>query len=356
MENPMTSRITLAAAALLATALSAPIAGAATYGTLSGKAPIVVAHRGASGYLPEETLGGYELALKMGADYIEPDVQMTADGALIAMHDATLNRTTNVESLFAPRNGGYKVSDFTLAEIKTLTVEPTGALARPDSTYPGFTPGMADPYKVPTLGEVLDLLTTYNKANGTSVGVYPESKTPYNSPQNQAIIATLKEKGYTDTEDKVILQSFVRASVIEMGEALEAQGMQALLAQLGSVRMVDGVYGVAGTDGFFTLAEIAGIADGVGVSYGGITKEFIDAAHDLDLVVHAYTFRPLSEDEAFTMIRPMLDWGLDGFFTDYTDFGRAVVDSLAPVPVPAALPLLAAGLGGLVILRRRKVA
>ncbi|MCE8472649.1 hypothetical protein LZ189_27030, partial [Rhodovulum sulfidophilum] len=117
---------------------TAPAGAASLYNTLDGNAPLIVAHRGASGYLPEHTLGGYELALEMGADVIEPDLQMTADGVLVAMHDATLARTTNVEALFAPRNGAYRVSDFTLAEIKSLTVEPTGATASTD--YPGFAP------------------------------------------------------------------------------------------------------------------------------------------------------------------------------------------------------------------------
>ena len=70
----------------------------------------MIAHRGASGYLPEHTLAGYELAVRMGADYIEPDLQLTRDGVLVAMHDDTLNRTTNVAELFAPRGGGYKVA------------------------------------------------------------------------------------------------------------------------------------------------------------------------------------------------------------------------------------------------------
>lgn len=355
----MNLKMNLLTATAMAITFSAPMVEAATfYNTLSGEAPIVVAHRGASGYLPEETLGGYELAMKMGADYIEPDVQMTSDGQLVAMHDSTLTRTTNVSDMFAQRNGTYKVSDFTLAEIKSLTVKPTGALSAADSTYPGYTPSMADPYKVPTLGEVLDLLTAYNTANGTTIGVYPESKTPYNSAQNQAIVATLKDKGYDAPSDKVILQSFVRESVIEMGAAMTDQGVSASLAQLGAVRLVNGDYGVNGSDGFFTLSEIADIADGVGVSYGGITEEFITAAHDLGLIVHAYTFRPLTEQAAFDLIQPMLDWGLDGFFTDYTDFGRTVVDANAPsaVPLPAGLPLLLAGLGGLIALRRRKAA
>ena len=347
---------------MLATALfGAPLsAHAASFDTLSGNAPVVIAHRGASGYLPEETLGGYELALKLGADYIEPDVQTTADGHLVAMHDATLTRTTNVETLFAPRNGSYRVSDFTLAEIKTLTVEPTGALAAPDSTYPGFTPVSATPYTVPTLDEVLSLLTTWNTENGTSVGVYPESKTPYNSYQNQKIVETLQAHGYTDASDKVILQSFVHASIVELGQELAANGMTAELAQLGGVTLLDGSYGVTGTDGFFSLADIAEVATGVGVSYTGITEAFIDAAHALGLTVHAYTVRPLSEEAAFAMIQPMLEWGLDGFFTDYTDFGLTVRNSYAAevsaVPVPAGLPLLLTGVGALVALRRRRKA
>lgn len=355
LESYMKPQIAIAAVTSVIFSLVAPIAQAATFNTLDGKKPAVIAHRGASGYLPEETLGGYELALNMGADYIEPDVQTTSDGELVAMHDSTLNRTTNVEQLFAPRNGGYKVSDFTLAEIKTLTVEPTGALASPDTTYPGFTPSMANAYSVPTLAEVLEFLNEYNDANGTKVGVYPESKTPYNSYQNQKIVETLRDHGYTAPEDKVILQSFVFESIVEMGNELVDYGMSASLAQLGSVRLTNGVYGVNGTDGFHSLEEIAAVATGVGVSSGGITQAFIDAAHALGLTVHAYTFRPLSEEAAFAMIQPYIDMGLDGFFTDYTNFGRLVVDSnVSAVPVPAALPMLLAGLGGFAALRRRR--
>ena len=117
--------------------------------------PIVIAHRGASGYLPEHTLAAYELAVRMGADYIEPDLQFTSDGQLVAMHDATLTRTTDVRSRFAARNGGYRVSDFTLAEIKTLAVvPPAGGTAK--TTYPGFTPTNPS-LRVPTFQEVIDL-------------------------------------------------------------------------------------------------------------------------------------------------------------------------------------------------------
>ena len=135
--------------------------------------PQVIAHRGASGYLPEHTLGGYELAIRMGADFIEPDLQLTKDGALVAIHDDTLTRTTNVAALFAQRNGSYKVSDFTLAEIKTLTVIPTGT---GKTSYPGFTPSAANPFTVPTFQEVVDFAKKQSSAVGREVGIYPEAK------------------------------------------------------------------------------------------------------------------------------------------------------------------------------------
>ncbi|WP_411957431.1 glycerophosphodiester phosphodiesterase family protein [Paracoccus homiensis] len=342
----------------LAVGTFAAPAFAASYNTLTGEKPLVVAHRGASGYLPEETLGSYELSMQMGADLIEPDLQLTRDGHLVAMHDSTLTRTTNVEDLFATRNGNYYVKDFTLAEIKSLTVQPTGALSRPDSTYPGFTPSMADPYKVPTFAEVLDLLSAYNDANGTRIGIYPESKAPHDAAKNALIVQTLKDKGFSDAEDRVILQTFSKESVADLADLIAGHDVSAEIAQLGAVRVQDGLFGVRGSDGFSSLSQIAAVATGVGVSASGITREFIAEAHALGLKVHAYTFRPLSQEEAIAMITPFLDWGLDGFFTDYTDFGRTAVDShdLAPVPLPAGMPLLLAGLGGFAWLRRRKAA
>jgi glycerophosphoryl diester phosphodiesterase len=162
----------LQAAWPLVLAVAATTAGAADLKQLNGNAPIVIAHRGASGYLPEHTLGGYELAVKLGADYIEPDLQLTKDGVLVAMHDDTLIRTTNVQTLF-PGLSSYLVSDFTLAEIKTMTVKPVGTAS---TTYPGFTPASPNPYSIPTFQEVITLARNLSASNGREIGIYPEAK------------------------------------------------------------------------------------------------------------------------------------------------------------------------------------
>jgi glycerophosphoryl diester phosphodiesterase len=347
------TRTLLLAAALSATALAAP---AATFATLDGEAPKVIAHRGASGWLPEHTLGGYELAIRMGADIIEPDVQLTADGFLVAMHDTTLTRTTNVETLF-PDRASYDVSAFTLAEIKTLTVEPFGPQA--STSYPGFTPSSPDAFKVPTLEEVLDFVNAHNAATGDRIGVYPESKVPNRSELNTKIVEALNAKGFVDRDQNSYIQTFSHDGAREISLLQDALGMDNAVAALGAAVQNEGVFGVFDftTNLMTPLEELATFADGTGVTLSSpaLTAEFVAAAHALGLEVHGWTFRPLTQEAADALFAPYIAMGMDAFFTDYPNFGRATVDaaSVAPVPLPAAGWLLIAGLGGLVALRRR---
>ena len=193
----MTRTTALLVAALL---FAAPAARAAD--------PLVIAHRGASGYLPEHTLAGYELAVKMGADFIEPDLQLTRDGVLVAMHDDTLPRTTNVAELFAPRNGAYKVADFTLAEIATLTVKPTTTGA---TSHPGFTP-LNPELRVPTFDAVIALAKSQSALAGRTVGIYPEAKQA-DPVMEDKLLDALARAGLTRAADKVFMQSFSDATV-----------------------------------------------------------------------------------------------------------------------------------------------
>lgn len=285
--------------------------------------PQVIAHRGASGYLPEHTLGGYELAIRMGADFIEPDLQITKDGALVAIHDDTLNRTTNVATLFAQRNGGYKVSDFTLAEIKTLTLVPTGT---GKASYPGFTPSSANAFAVPTFQEVVDLAKKQSSTAGREVGIYPEAKQA-DPAMEDGILKTLAANGY-NANSKVFIQSFSDATLRSLRTKQVAQNNKMPLILLGvATTAADGTarMGVTGATGVqaLTLKDVAAFTEGVGVLINNttypVTKSFIDQAHAAGLKVHGWTFAQADAAPAAAEFRKYLDMGMDGMFANYPD-------------------------------------
>lgn len=285
--------------------------------------PQVIAHRGASGYLPEHTLGGYELAIRMGADYIEPDLQITKDGVLVAMHDDTLERTTNIASLFAKRNGAYKVADFTLAEIKTLTVVPTGT---GKTSYPGFTPSAATPFTVPTFQEVVDFAKKQSSTVGREVGIYPEAKQA-DPVMEDGILKTLTANGY-NAASKVFIQSFSDATLRSLRAKQVAQNNKMPQVLLGvATKAADGSLrmGVVGGTSVttLTLQEVATFNEGVGVLINNttypVTKEFIDQAHAAGLKVHGWTFAQADATLAATEFRKFLDMGMDGMFANYPD-------------------------------------
>ncbi len=338
------------AGALCAAILPAAMAQAATvpgpFPTLTGAAPLVIGHRGAPAYLPENTIGGNELAARMGSDFIETDVMMTADGVLIAMHDTTLTRTTDVEAFYAPRDGGYRVADFTYDELRVLTVEPTGTGS---AAYPGFDPIAENAYRIPTFADMLDALTAYNAATGSSVGMLTEGKYAYDADTNRAVIETLIDRGY-DTPAELAVQAFNFANVSDYAALLEAAGVEMGVAQLGRGLLIDGTYYANdyGTT-FVNFADMATYVDTLAFQIGSITEGLIDAAHGLGLSVYGWTFRPTDADDAVADTAPFLDWGLDGFITDNPDTVNAAISAfrIASIPVPGALPLLALSLGGL---------
>ena len=304
--------IRTAAALLLAGLLLGPPAQAAE--------PLIIAHRGASGYLPEHTLAGYELAVKLGADYIEPDLQLTSDGVLVAMHDETLQRTTNIAELFAERNGGYKVSDFSLAEVRTLTVRPTGT---GKATYPGFTP-TAPALRVPTFDEVIALARMQSTTTGRTIGIYPEAKQA-DPVMEDKILAALTRQRYTSADDKVFLQSFSDATVKSLDAKQRALGLKVPLILLGhAVTLPDGtaMIGVPGNR-MLALGEVAGFASGVGVSIADakypLTRTFVEQAHAAGLAVHGWTFAKADLAAAADEYKLFLDMGVDGLFSNYSD-------------------------------------
>src|SRR5215213_9873854 len=215
----MSVRTRRALVALLSLILVATMAGPVLAGGHHKAKPLVIGHRGAAGYRPEHTLAGYELAARMGADYIEPDLVSTKDGVLVARHENDITATTDVADHpeFAGRRTtkvidgtsitGWFTEDFTLAELKTLRAKERIPAIRPANTqYDGQ-------FEIPTFQEVLDLRKELSKELGREIGVYPETKHPsyfrsIGLPLEPALVRTLTRNGLNRPNAPVFVQSF----------------------------------------------------------------------------------------------------------------------------------------------------
>ncbi len=189
--------------------------------TLDGKPPLVIGHRGASGYLPEHTLEAYRLAIAQGADFIEPDLVMTRDGYLIARHEPMLSGTTDVADRpeFASRKrkmlvdgqetNDWFAGDFTITEIRTLRAKQ--AMADRDQSHNGK-------YFIPTFQEIIDLAKAESARLGRTIGVYPETKHPtfhaaIGLPLEPSLVGVLNAAGWTTKDAPVFIQSFETANL-----------------------------------------------------------------------------------------------------------------------------------------------
>jgi len=239
--NTLASRVAFLAiglAGVLAlTAVAAGAAGGIGLQTLDARPPLIIGHRGASGYLPEHTLESYRLAIAQGADVIEPDLISTSDGVLIARHDPNLGISTDVASRpeFADRKRvdwsvdgekqtGWFSHDFTLAEIKTL-----GAIIT-DPERPQKNNGML---RIATLQEIINLAKTEAARLGRTVYIYPETKNPtyhrnLGLPLEDRLITELNATGWNGPSAPVFVQSFEPSSLKEM----RSKGLKTRMVQL----------------------------------------------------------------------------------------------------------------------------
>jgi glycerophosphoryl diester phosphodiesterase len=284
--------------------------------TLDGKQPLVIAHRGASGYLPEHTLEAYALAIDQGADVIEPDLVFTQDGVLVARHDRYLSTTTNISDKpeFAARKRAnndradiehqgrvdWWVEDFTLAELKTL---------RARQSFPGRPKDHDDKFAIPTFDELLTLVAHKSKEAGRAVGVYPETKHP-------AFFASIGH----DFERPLLaaLQGFDAGPVFV--QSFEPEILKRLKGKT-NAKLVQLVYEKEpGAGPNISLDEIAKYADGVGAAKAiALSGAYVTEAHRRGLFVHPWTFRDDVGAGIADELGAAFAIGADGAFADFPD-------------------------------------
>ena len=327
----------------------------------SSDAVLVIAHRGASGYRPEHTLAAYALAVRLGADFIEPDLVRTRDGVLVARHENEISETTDVahHPAFAGRRTtkeidgrevtGWFVEDLTLAELRTL---------RAVERLPGLRPGSArydGRFPVPTLGEIVALAREMGEARGRPVGLYPETKHPsyfdaIGLGLDEPLVAALHEAGYRGPDAPVFLQSFEVGNLRALGALTDLRrvflaepgGAPADRVAAGDLRTYDERLAPEG------LADVAAFAEALGVHKAFVLPPdaeapptapapLVAAAHDAGLGVHAWTVRaenaflpaslrsdrgaehPGDPGDVATEARWLAAAGVDGLFTDHPD-------------------------------------
>ena len=307
---------------------------------------LVIAHRGASGYLPEHTLEAKALAYGMGADYLEQDVIATRDNELVVLHDIHVDRVTNVADKFPDRkrdDGRYYARDFDLAELKTLRVwerrDDDGS-----AVFPKRFPSGQGAFQIATLREEIKLVQGLNKSTGRSVGIYVEIKRPaWHKAEgvdvSPMLLQLLDDFGYRSRDDLAFVQCFDAAEVRRIRQEL---GCELKLVQL----LGENDWGESDSDYDYLqtpagLEEIAATADGVGPYIGHliemaeidgrpVSTGFVSAAHAAGLTVHPYTFRADQLAPGFDSLEEMIRWfvdelAIDGVFTDFPDIGRTAV-------------------------------
>ena len=300
------------------------------YPSLGHEKPIIIGHRGASGALPEHTIESYLRALNDGADCIEPDLVLSKDGVLVVRHDTYLSSTTNIasKSEFAKRKrrstdpeyagrDDWWVSDFTLAELKTL---------RAVQSFPGRTKVFDGLYQIPTFDEVLDLATSRKTVADKPVCVYPEAKSPaYFASVGQAdmaekILATLQKHRLAAKGSPIFIQSFEPDFVQKINGMTELPIVMLVADKAG----LDAAMAKPGAPFWDGLGpSLAMLIDADGKSTG-----VVEAAHAKGIVVHPWTFRddapPVKGEPVEAAMKRYLALGLDGFFTDFPITGYKV--------------------------------
>ncbi|RLK60379.1 glycerophosphodiester phosphodiesterase [Actinokineospora cianjurensis] len=354
------SALALLGVATMSTASATPDQGDDRHGHRAS--PLVLGHRGASGYRPEHTLASYELAARMGADYIEPDLVSTKDGVLVARHEPEIGGTTDVakHQEFAARKAtkvldgvsvtGWWTEDFTLAELKTLrAVERIPDVRQRNTIYNGR-------FQVPTFQEVIDLSKRLSRELGRDVGIYPETKHPTYFQKlgldlNPKVVDALNRNGLNRPGAKVFVQSFEVTNLQELSRKLRVPLIQLTSASgapydfvaSGDKRTYADLLTPAGLRGVAKYAYGIGPAKDQVIprdAAGNLAQPtaLVGNAHAAGLKVHPYTFRaenvflpanlrssavPAEYGDLFGELSAFWAAGVDGVFSDNPDIAVA---------------------------------
>jgi glycerophosphoryl diester phosphodiesterase len=344
-----------AAPALIAVAAEPALATPRNHGGVPGT--LVVGHRGTAGYRPEHTLASYELAARMGADYMEPDLVSTKDGVLVCRHEPEIGGTTNVgdHPEFAARKrtvvldgvsvSGWFTHDFTLAELKTLrAVERIPSVRQRNTLYNGL-------FQVPTFQETLDLRARLSKELGRDIGVFPETKHPtyfrnLGLELETPLVRTLRRNNLDRPGAKVFIQSFEAHNLATLHRSYRVQVPLVFLTSaagspFGDSRSYADYLTPAGLRDLARDVQAIGpdkvqvIARNADDTLGAPTA-LVGNAHHAGLKVIPYTFRaenqflpadyrvgtdPNAYGRAIDEQVKFLKTGIDGLFTDQSDIG-----------------------------------
>lgn len=291
--------------------------------------PIVIAHRGASGYLPEHTQESTVLAHAMGADYLEQDVVLTRDGVAIVLHDLILDDVTDVAARFPGRaraDGRHYAIDFTWAEIQQLTVHERTTETRPWKDKNRRFPAATGSFRIASLSQQLALIGGLNQTTGRTVGVYVELKEPqrhreFGHDLTRTVLQILTSAGYDSSDDRIFLQCFDFDEVKRLRTEFQTElPIVQLCAECPNREQ---------------LGEFSKYADGVGLRIAHIIHE-IDAdgvatisdvvatAKEHALQVHVGTVRSDALPAGCSDPQILLTWlcregGVDGVMTDHPD-------------------------------------
>ena len=304
--------------------------------------PIIIAHRGASGYLPEHTLAAKAMAYAQGADFVEQDVVLTQDHVPVVLHDVHIDTVTDVAARFPERrraDGRWYALDLTLAEIRTLNVHERTDPTTGRAVFPGRFPVGLGTFGVPTLAEEIDLVAGLNQSTGRRVGIYPEIKGPaWHRAQgveiSSIVVEVLRRRGMNDPAAPCFLQCFEFAELRRVREVL---GYRGRLIYLTGGPAEPGAPDLATPTGW---NEVARVVDGVGPAVAQVIRiegdgrieatGFAQEAHARGLLVHPWTVRADALPAGVAAVEALLlglfaGAGVDGVFIDQPDLGVAAV-------------------------------